>query len=277
MKKINNVLIVACSVLINTAYSQQPIPYPVAHKSSVEDVYFDVRVPDPYRWLEDDQGTDTYAWVKQQNELTNSYLAKIPFRDTLKQRMTALWNYQKYMPPFNATSRYFYYKNNGLQNQPILFMMKSLQFVPMEYFDPNKISADGTTAITQTVPSMDGKYMAFVLSNSGSDWSEIRIKEVATMKSCPEKIGWVKFSAVAWRDSGFFYSRYNPLRGDENMLTVKNENHKIVYHQLNQKQEEDSLIYEDRNHPLRTFTANTTEDERYLVITGAESTRPPEP
>ena len=188
MKKIIYVLIFACCILNSAAYAQQPIPYPAAHKSAVEDVYFDVRVPDPYRWLEDDEGRDTYAWVKQENELTKSYLAKIPFRDTLKQRMTALWNYPKYTPPFNATSRYFYYKNNGLQNQPILFMMKSLQFVPMEYFDPNKISLEGTTAITQTVPSMDGKYMAFMLSNQGSDWSEIRIKEVTNMKSLPEKI-----------------------------------------------------------------------------------------
>ncbi len=229
-------------------------------------------MPDPYRLLEDDRSPETTAWVKQQNEFTEKYMAQIPFRDTLKKRMTALWNYPKYTPPFKAGTRYFYYKNDGLQNQPVLFMMRSLEYIPMAYFDPNKISTDGTTAITQTVPSKDGKYMAFVLSSAGSDWSEVRIKEVSTMKSLPEKLGWVKFSSIAWKDSGFFYSRYDAARGDASLYTDKNVNHKIFYHRLNTSQETDSMVYGDNAHPLRTFNAVTTEDERYLVISGAEST-----
>ncbi len=271
-KSITKILAVVYCLIGNPLYAQQSIPYPVAHKSKVDDIYFGVHVADPYRWLEDDQTPETYTWTKLQNELTKNYLAKIPFRDSLKQRMTALWNYPKNSPPFSAGSRYFYYKNDGLQNQPILFMMKSLQYVPMAYFDPNKISQDGTTAIVQTVPSRDGNYMAFMISNAGSDWNEIRIKEVASMKSLPEKMGWIKFSAIAWRDSGFYYSRYDAPRNDENMLTKKNQNHKLFYHRINHTQESDSLIYADPANPLRTFTATTTEDERFLIISGEEST-----
>ncbi len=273
---LKNLMLKIClptSCLLSTVvYSQQGIVYPPTHKSTVEDVYFETNVPDPYRWLESDNAPETIEWVKQQNTVTSNYLATIPFRDTLKARMTALWNYAKYTPPFRAGSRYFYYKNDGLQNQPILFMMKSLQYVPMSYFDPNKISDDGTTAITQTVPSKDGRYMVFVLSNAGSDWNEVRIKEVSNMKTLPDKLGWVKFSNIAWKDSGFYYSRYETPRGDANVYTDKNQNHKVYYHQLNTPQESDSLIFSDSNQPLRTYSASTTEDERFLVISGAEST-----
>ena len=152
-------LLLCLLIATSLASNAQHLPYPTAHQSKVEDTYFGVRVADPYRWMEEDQSPEVLTWTNQENQLTNSYLAKIPFRDTLKQRMTALWNYPKYTPPFFAGTRYFYYKNDGLQNQPMLFMMKSLQYVPMEYFDPNKLSQDGTTAISQTVPSMDGRFL----------------------------------------------------------------------------------------------------------------------
>lgn len=255
---------------ISSIYSQ-PFVYPKARKTNQTDNYFGTSVNDPYRWLEDDRSKETEYWVKSENEVTEKYLAQIPFRDSLKSRMQALWNSPKYFAPFACGKNYFYYRYTGIENQPELFYMKGIDYVPMMYFDPNKLSADGTTAITQTVPSHDGSSIAFMVSDAGSDWNEIRIKEVKNMKTYPEKIGWVKFSSIAWWKDGFFYSRYDSV-ATGNIFTQKNEYHKVYYHKLNTPQSSDSLVFEDKKNSLMTFGASVTDDEHYLIISGTVST-----
>jgi prolyl oligopeptidase len=256
-------------IIAFSAVAQKP-QYPTTRKTDVTDSYFGVAVADPYRWLEDDNSAETAKWVAEENVITNDYLKQIPFRDSLKSRMAALWNYPKYTSPYKAGKRYFYFKNDGLQNQPVLYVMPGLNYVPMAYFDPNKLSTDGTISIQSISADKEGKYIALVVSKAGSDWNEIRIKETGTMKTLPEIISWVKFSGIAWKDSGFYYSRYNEPSGTG--LSSRNENHKIYYHKLHTSQLEDILVWEDASHPLRNFTAATSADEKFLVISGTEST-----
>ena len=255
---------------INLNINAQALNYPKPTKVDQTDSYFGTKVADPYRWMEDDRSEETKAWVKEENTITTAYLQQIPFHDSLREHMKTLWNYPKYTPPFKAGSRYFYFKNDGLLNQPVLYMMKGLEYVPMSYFDPNRVSEDGTTSIQGITPSSDGKYMAFLVSKAGSDWNDIRIKEISNTKSLPEVLTRVKFSQVAWKDSGFFYSRYDSRAGV--IMTSRNEFHKVYYHQLYTTQQSDSLIYQDQTHPLRNFSAYTTPDEKFLIISGSEST-----
>ena len=269
IKTVSRLLIFCLVLSFSTTYSQ-PLVYPKTKKVNVTDTYFGTRVEDPYRWLEDDRSAETAEWVKEQNALTNSYLEKIPFRDSIRSKMKSYWSSLKYTPPFRCGSNYMYYRSDGNNNQPILFYMKSLEFVPMMYFDPNKLSADGTTGITQTVPSKDGTYIAFMLNDAGSDWSYIRIKETKSMKTLPERLENIKFSSIAWFKEGFFYSKYDPKTAQS--LSEVNEFHKIYYHQLNTSQDKDSLVYWDKTSNQRNFSATTTDDQRYLIISGAEST-----
>ena len=252
--------------------ASQSINYPVTQKIQWTDTYpGGIKIDDPYHWLEDDHSPETKDWVTAQNGLTSAYLDSITWRDSLHAKMARYWNFTRYETPFHSGSNYMYYRNDGLQNQPVLFYMRGLNYVPMAYFDPNKISEDGTLAITQTIPNNDGSYLAFVLSKSGSDWNEVRIKETKTLKSLPEYLAWVKFSDIAWFKDGFFYSRYDiPLKGRE--LTQANRFHKIYYHKLNTPQSNDSLVFEDKENPLRIFRAYVTPEENALVIMGEEST-----
>ncbi len=263
-------LLILCLVLSFSTIYSQPLTYPKTKKVNVSDTYFGTTVEDPYRWLEDDRSVETAEWVKEQNAVTNSYLEKIPFRDSIRSKMKSYWSSLKYTPPFRCGSNYMYYRADGNNNQPILFYMKSLEFVPMMYFDPNKLSADGTTGITQTVPSKDGVYIAFMLNDAGSDWSYIRIKETKSMKTLPERLENIKFSSIAWFKEGFFYSKYDPKTAQS--LSEVNEFHKIYYHQLNTSQDKDSLVYWDKTSNQRNFSATTTDDQRYLIISGSEST-----
>jgi prolyl oligopeptidase len=269
IKTVSRLLILCLVLSFSTIYSQ-PLTYPKTKKVNVSDTYFGTTVEDPYRWLEDDRSVETAEWVKEQNAVTNSYLEKIPFRDSIRSKMKSYWSSLKYTPPFRCGSNYMYYRADGNNNQPILFYMKSLEFVPMMYFDPNKLSADGTTGITQTVPSKDGVYIAFMLNDAGSDWSYIRIKETKSMKTLPERLENIKFSSIAWFKEGFFYSKYDPKTAQS--LSEVNEFHKIYYHQLNTSQDKDSLVYWDKTSNQRNFSATTTDDQRYLIISGSEST-----
>ena len=269
IKTVSRLLILCLVLSFSTIYSQ-PLTYPKTKKVNVSDTYFGTTVEDPYRWLEDDRSVETAEWVKEQNAVTNSYLEKIPFRDSIRSKMKSYWSSLKYTPPFRCGSNYMYYRADGNNNQPILFYMKSLEFVPMMYFDPNKLSADGTTGITQTVPSKDGVYIAFMLNDAGSDWSYIRIKETKSMKTLPERLENIKFSSIAWFKEGFFYSKYDPKTAQS--LSEVNEFHKIYYHQLNTSQDKDSLVYWDKTSNQRNFSAATTDDQRYLIISGSEST-----
>ena len=254
------------------AQSQQSnIVYPQAKKGDSVDVYFGNKVADPYRWLEDDNSEETADWVKAENEITNNYLSNIPFRDKLEERLTSIWNYPKYGVPFNKGDNYFFFKNDGVQNQSVMYIQKDLKDKPEVLLDPNTLSDDGTVALSSLAISKDGKYLAYGISRGGSDWNEIYVMNIDTRKTLADHINWVKFSGISWKGEGFFYSSYDePKEGDE--LSGQNRFHKVYYHILGTSQKQDLLIFEDTKNPLRNFGAYLTEDEKYLLIGETEST-----
>ncbi len=247
------------------------IKYPMAEKVDTVDVYFGHQVADPYRWLEDDNSEQTAAWVDAENEITQAYLEKIPFREALNERLTEIWNYPKYGVPFKRGGKYFYYKNDGIQNQYVLYMQDDLDADAEVLLDPNKLSEDGTVALASTSVSKDGKYLAYSTSSGGSDWSEIFVMEIESRNMLKDHVQWVKFSGISWKDDGFFYSSYDaPKEGDE--LSGKNTFHKVYYHTLGEDQESDILIFEDKDQPLRNFYAYLTDDQKFVIVSESEST-----
>lgn len=248
----------------------EPLEYPESRNAETKDNYFGVEVADPYRWLEEEESADTKNWVEEQNKVTFAYLEKIPFREKIKNRLSDLWNYPKVFAPFKAGDFYLCYKNDGLQNQSVLYIREGLDGEEKVFLDPNTFSTDGTIAISSQNASNDGRYLAYSISRSGSDWNEIIVKEFSSGKILDDTVKGVKFSTIAWHKDGYFYSAYE--RPEKNVYSAKNEYHKIFYHQLNTNQNNDLLVYEDKEHPLRNFYAETTEDDRYLVIMGSEGT-----
>lgn len=246
-------------------------PYPEARTESVSDNYFGVEVADPYRWLEDDNSAETAAWVAAENEVTQDYLSQIPYRGALRDRLTQLWDYPKYGTPVQVGGYYFYFENNGLQNQSVLYYSKGLDAPAEVFLDPNTLSADGTVALGSVSYSKDDKYMAYAVSASGSDWVEIKVMEIATRRQLPDVVKWVKFSGAAWSGDGFYYSRYDEP-SDGGALSAQNRFQKVYYHKLGTDQSSDELIYEDREHPLRYFSAQVSRDDRQLFIYGSEGT-----
>ncbi len=251
--------------------SSLKIKYPDTSKEDISDSYFGIKVAEPYRWLENDTSRATETWVKAQNQVTYTYLNKIPFRQALKEHLTELTNYPKYNAPVKHKGKYYFYKNDGLQNQSVFYRQSSLDSQPEELLNPNKLSADGTVAISQIEFSADGKYMAYSIARSGSDWNEIYIMNLETKELLSDVIKWVKFSGIAWKGNGFYYSAYDePVAGKE--FSNKNEYHKIFYHQIGDNQKQDKLVFENREHPLRNCSAGVSGDEKYLFITETEST-----
>ena len=247
------------------------IEYPETKKADVADEYFGVKVPDPYRWLEDDNAEDVNEWVTRQNEVTFSYLDKITYRQKIKKRYEEIYNYPKYSVPFKGGDNYFFYKNDGLQNQSVLYIQKDLDSEPEVFLDPNKFSEDGTISLTTLAFSKDGKYCAYGTASGGSDWNEFHVMEVESKKKLDDHLKWIKFSGIEWKDNGFYYQHFpEPKPGDE--LKSKNENAKIYYHKIGTSQSEDILIYEEPQNPSRFFGAQTTEDERFLIIYISEGT-----
>jgi prolyl oligopeptidase len=247
------------------------LTYPATKKVDQVDDYFGTKVADPYRWLEDDNAADVKAWVQAENAVTFGYLGKIPFREKIKQRLTEIFNYPRYSSPFRAGEYYFFYKNDGLQNQSVCYIQKGLDGTPEVFFDPNALSPDGTVRLGIVSLSRDDRYVALSRGEAGSDWSEIRIMEIATRKELPDRIQWVKFSGAAWQGNGFYYSGYDkPAPGQE--LKAKNEFQKVFFHKLGDPQEKDVVVYEDKEHPLRYVGAETTEDEKLLFLTVSEGT-----
>lgn len=267
-------LLITLSTMLMTSCMQEKkcnITYPVAAKVDTVDVYFGHEVADPYRWLEDDNAAQTAEWVKAENQITQAYLEKIPFRSALKERLTEIWNYPKYGVPFKRGGRYFYYKNDGIQNQYVLYMQASLDAEPELLLDPNKLSEDGTIAMASTSVSMDGKYLAYSTASGGSDWNEIYVMEIEGRKMLKDHIKWVKFSGISWKGEGFFYSSYDPPK-EGDVLSGKNTYHKVYYHKLGDEQAMDRLVFEDKTHPLRNFYAYLTDDQQFVMIGETEST-----
>ncbi len=251
---------------------QAQITYPVTKKVDQTDDYFGTKVSDPYRWLEDDNSEDTKAWVVEQNKVTQEYLSKIPFRDKVRKRLQDMWDYPKYSSPFKKGDYYYYYKNNGLQNQSVLYRQKGLNGEPEVFIDPNTLSKDGTVALGGIFFSKDAKYCAYLTAQAGSDWEEATVMEVATKKILSDKIQWIKFSAITWRgNEGFYYSRY-PAPSEADKLKNKNQFHTVYFHKLGNDQSADGTIYEDKEHPLRSVGTGLTEDERFLFFSTSEGT-----
>ncbi len=269
-KKITAFIAVSIACMMSTSEAQ--IKYPATKKVNQADNYFGTVIADPYRWLEDDNSAETKAWAKDQNKVTDDYLSKIPYRAAVRKRLEEMWNYTKYSSPFKEGDYYYFYKNDGLQNQSVLYRQIGLQGTPEVFIDPNSMSTDGT--IVPGVPSFtkSAKYCAYLLSASGSDWQEAYIMDVKTKQLLPDKLKWIKFSGISWKgDEGFFYSRY-PQEDEQHLLSKKNEFHKLCYHQLGTPQAADKIIFEDTNHPLRTITGGLTEDKRFLIVNISEGT-----
>ncbi len=261
----------ACSNNENKNQSVK-IDYPKTKKVDTVDTYFGTKVPDPYRWLEDDKSAETADWVKEEQKTTENYLATIPFRDKLKNRLTKIWNFTKVSAPFKKGKNYFFYKNDGIQNQSVLFVQEGLNGNAKVLLDPNTLAADGTASLGGIAVSKNGKYLAYSINRAGSDWSEIYVTEIESGKKLSDEIKWVKFSDIAWKADGFYYSAYDAPKAGGSELSNKNEFHKVFYHKLGDVQSKDALVFEDKNHPLRNFSANTTEDEKLLLIYASEST-----
>jgi prolyl oligopeptidase len=258
-------------ILMTQAEAQTKIIYPESAKTDVTDTYFGTTVADPYRWLEDDNSKETGLWVEAQNKVTEEYLSKIPYKEQIRERLTQLWNYPRYGVPFHEGNYYFFFKNNGIQNQSVLYFQSSLEEEPEVFLDPNNLSPDGTVALGTYSVSKDGKYFAYAVSGSGSDWNEIYVKETATGKQLEDKLEWVKFSGISWQGNGFYYSRYDkPTGGAE--YSSKNEYHKVYYHKLGEPQSADKLIYSNNEYPLRNYGVQTTDDEKFLILGESEST-----
>jgi len=243
------------------------LAYPVTAMTNVVDDYFGTKVSDPYRWLEDDNSPRTKAWVEAENKVTFGYLEEIPERWTIKERLTRLWDYERYGVPFKEGGRYFFTKNDGLQNQSVLYTMASLEAEPVVLLDPNKLSADGTVALTSYAVSDDGNLMAYGLATAGSDWQEWKVRDVRTGKDLADHLNWIKFSTASWTkdNQGFFYSRYDePAR--TNMLKGANYFHKLYYHRLGAPQSQDTLVYQRPDQREWGFGGGVTEDGQFLII-----------
>jgi prolyl oligopeptidase len=239
--------------------------YPKTRKADQVDDYHGIEVADPYRWLEDDNSAETLTWVKAENQVTFDYLERIPYRAKIKQRLEELYNYPKYGIPCRTGAYYLWSKNDGLQNQSVLYVQKGLEGTPRVLIDPNQLSSDGTVRLMAGEASGDGRYFAYYLSSGGSDWLEGHVLEIDTGIVLKDELKWLKVTDLGWFGDGFFYSRYDAPE-DGHDLSSRNEGHKVYYHRLGQPQSNDRLIYDDKEHPQRFHTVRTTEDERFAIL-----------
>ena len=262
-------LITLFSSMIYAQNTTMELKYPETEKGNKVDEYFGTEVKDPYRWLEDDRSKETEAWVKAENEVTFDYLNKIPFREEIKNRLTELWDYEKYSAPSKHGEFNYFYKNNGLQNQYVLYREKD-GGSPEVFLDPNTFSKDATTSLGQVSFSKDGSKVAYSISEGGSDWRKVIIMDATTMEILEDTIKDVKFSGLSWyKNDGFYYSSYDKPDGSE--LSAKTDQHKLYYHKLGTVQKEDQIIFGEKE-KRRYVGAYVTEDQKYLVIHGANST-----
>ena len=266
-----NILILMATIATNCAMAQS-ISYPKAEKDGTVDNYFGTQVADPYRWLENDTSQQTAAWVEAENKVTNAYLEKIPFRKKLLKRLTEVANYEKVGAPFKRHGKWYFYKNNGLQNQSVLYVMDELGGEPRIFLDPNTLSTDGTVALKGVYFSHNGKWAAYSISRSGSDWQEFYVIDLQTGQLTQDHIEWAKFTGASWQGDGFYYSAYDrPVEGKE--FSNVNSGHKVYYHKMGTPQSEDVLFYQNPTQPKRFYIVQTNEEETlmYLYEDGAGS------
>ncbi|XJV72672.1 prolyl oligopeptidase family protein [Pedobacter foliorum] len=255
----------------NNTLQKMTITYPETKKENIKDTYFGTVVEDPYRWLEDDRAEDTKAWVKAENAVTQKYLAQIPYRKNIKERLTKLMNYEKYSQPFKEGDYTYFYKNTGLQNQSVLYRQKE-GGEPEVFLDPNSFSKDATTSLADISFSKDGSLVAYQLSAGGSDWTSVVVMHAADKSIIGDTLTDVKFSGIAWQgNTGFYYSSYDkPKEGSQ--LSGLTEQHKLYFHTLGTSQKDDQLVFGGAKTPRRYIGAGLTEDEHYLIISAANST-----
>lgn len=258
-------IVLSALALTATTMTAQKKIYPNAPKDGTVDTYFGVKIPDPFRPLEADRSKETAEWVAAENKITNEYLAKIPFRGKLLKRLKEVADYEKVGAPFKKNGKWYVFKNNGLQNQSVLYQMDELGGALHEFLDPNKLSTDGTVALQGISFSKDGRYMAYVISRSGSDWQEIYVKDVATGELLSDHIEWAKFGGAQWCGNGFYYSAYDaPEKGKE--YSSKNEVHKAYYHKIGTPQGQDVLFYQNPAHPLRFYSVSLNKEETMMFL-----------
>ena len=270
-----SIIFIASMMLTVSGFAQTKINYPTTRRVEQTDDYFGTKVADPYRWLEDDNSAETKAWVEAQNKITFDYLNQIPERAKIKARLTELWNYEKYSAPFKRGSKYFYYKNDGLQNQSVLYVADSPTDKGRVLFDPNKLSTDGTVALSGLSISDDGKLMAYGLAGAGSDWQEWKFKKVETGEDLPDVLKNIKFSGASWTidGTGVYYSRY-PAADDKSKLSAANAYQKMYFHKLGTDQSADPLVYERPEDKDMFVGGGVSDDGKYLIISVGKGTSP---
>ncbi len=261
------------SSFTNLTFEPIPVEYPNTYRdTTIVDDYHGKKVADPYRWLEDDDAEETEDWVRRQNRVAFTYLDQIPYQEAILDRLEALYNYERFSTPFKRGDKYYYFHNSGLQNQNVLYVQEDLQTEEMkEVLDPNTFSDDGTVALGGISFSEDGEYLAYQVTEGGSDWHKAYVKNLETGETLKDELNWLKFTGISWYKDGFYYSRY-PAPKEGEKLSGKNQFHQVYYHQLGTNQEEDRLVFADRSNPSRGFGTTVTEDERYLVLNVWEST-----
>jgi len=262
-----SIVLALASFLVVVLHHKAPeeLRYPVTEKGNTIDTYFDTTIADPYRWLEDDYSNSTKAWVSKQNAFTNSYMRKIPYRRKIEKRLTEIWNYPSQGMPFKKGDKYYFYKNDGLQSQSVLYVQDSPTSDAVVFMDPNQFSNDGTIALGGTYFSNDHKYMGYSVSIAGSDWRELHVKNLSTDELLPDHLKWVKFSGMAWRGDGFYYKRY-PTPDENEELSAANELAKVYYHRLGTSQEADELIFFEPDKPKLAPSISVSDDERFMFL-----------
>lgn len=267
MKKKYGVALAAMAGLATAEAAGPAVAYPKAFRSDVVDEYFGEKVADPYRWMENDNSDETAAWVEAERALTSEYLDRIPFRKAMRDRLRTMADYEKIGAPFKKDGKYYYFYNSGLQNQSVLYQANRPGERGWVFLDPNKLSDDGTVALQGISFSEDGKYLAYTISRSGSDWVEIYVMDVATGSLIPDHIQWAKFSGASWYKDGFFYSAYDATESEDgSVYSTKNENHKVYYHRIGTPQSSDRLVYENPDEPLRFYQGVAEEKENVLFL-----------
>lgn len=247
--------------------ARSPTRYPPARRADVVDDYHGTRVADPYRWLEEVDAPETRGWIEAENRVTTAFLGEVPAREAIRRRLTELWDYPRFGTPFHKAQRWFYWKNDGLQAQAVLYHTADLEIDPSILIDPNTLSADGTVAVTTASISEDASHVAYARAAAGSDWNEILVREVATGRDLSDRLQWVKFSGISWTHdgAGFYYSRF-PVPAEGTALLAANTHHALYYHRLGTDQHEDLLIFDRPDEPDWGVAAEVSHDGRYLVL-----------